>query len=252
MKKYIILLFLFSSFQVLSQRDSLNYFPSEGDFGVGLNVNGLIGNIGLGAVQDNFGNDLIFARYFLSDKNALRFGFGADLDQYKRTVTDSLGAALRNFDSSYVQPSFHFNFGIEKHLFYGKRLDPYFGAGVVGSIIGRSREQTSLSLEDTTGVFEVTTDLKSSGGFVLGVNAVAGFNYFIAENFAFGAEYTLSYAYQQVGGDFDRVVITTPVTGQSSSRRELGSDLTRRNTINMSGQLDIRLSYYFPTRSRGS
>lgn len=253
MKKILSIIILFFATQITyAQADSVNFFPSKGYWGVGLNVNGLINNTSLGAYQDNFGNDLIFGRYFFKEKSVLRMGLGVDFKQYSQTVTDSLGAALRNFDSSYSRPAFYAEFGIEHHLFTAKRLDPYFGASLGLGVIGQSRTKTKLTLEDTTGVSELSTDLKTSGGFRIGVNALVGFNYFVARNFAIGAEYTLGYAYQQDGGDFDKVVISTPVTGQSSSRRELGSDLRRQNSILVSGQLDIRLSYYFPTRNKGS
>lgn len=235
-----------------AQSDSSTYFPSKGFFGFGLNATGLINNARLTPYQDSYSNDLIFARYFFSDKSALRLGFGLELNQFQQSVTDSLGAAQRNFDTSYAQPSTYIEFGIERHLFTTKRLDPYFGAALNLGLEAQSRIKTSLSIEDTTGTATLTTDARSAGGFRIGVSGIVGFNYFVAKNFAIGAEYVLSYSYSQTGGDFDRVIVTTPVTGQSSSRREIGSDLIRQNTIDLNGTLAIRLSYYFPTRNRDS
>lgn len=248
MKKIKIFLFLLLGlgFSAAAQDENPSLFPQKGYAGIGMNVTGLINNMSLTPFSSNSGSDVIFARYFYKDNRALRFGLGPEIYQFNQLVTDSVGAAKRDRDSSFAMSVVNLDFGFEHHLFSTKRLDPYFGAELNVGFISRSRIKTALTLEDTTGTSELTTDTRMGGGFSVGMTALAGFNFFITKHLALGAEYALSYRYLQAGGDFERVIINTPVTGQSTSRREVGSNLQRSNNFLLNNRVELRLSYYFP------
>ncbi len=218
--------------------------------GVGLEVSGLIANTRFSPVQDPFDNSQVFARYVKSDALTLRFGLGFSGGSSKTLVTDSVGAALQNFDSTNSQFNGSILFGIEKHFETNNRLDPYIGAEVLLGRIGNTKIRSKLSLEDTTGIFRSQTDEDYLGGIQFGIGGLVGFNYFVAKQFAIGAEYSLSYQHTSVGGDFNIVTITTPVSGNSTTDRSTGSLVERQNTLGIKSNLNVRITYFFGTRKR--
>lgn len=221
--------------------------PTEGHFGVSMNVTGLINNIGLAAYEDAMGTDLILGKYYSSDQMVWRLGLGISTASVKSNFTDSLGSAQINRDSSFTQASLYLNPGFEYHILDDKRLDPYFGASVNLGLIGDSRYNTTTEVIDTTGNNKTDVSYRASGGFVFGLTGIVGFNYFVARNFALGAEYQLGVFHDRRGGDWERVTVNTPVSGNSNSVREIGAERTAITSVGLSSRVNVTLSYFFNT-----
>ncbi len=242
---FSLLIALGCSFQVFSQ-DSLKLVkPSKYSMGLGMNVSGIISNIGLSSSDDAFGNDLVFARYYSHELVAWRMSLGLSGGQFQSLQTDSLGAALREFDSSKTKLNAFLGLGVERHIKTNGRLDPYFGGELSLGILGKTRIKSSTSLQDTSGTSRIEIDEQYKGGVQFGLHGIAGFNYFLTDNFALGAEYVLGYAFSSTGGDFDIITTNTPITGNPTIQRETGSQVIRRNTILTSSSIGVRISYFF-------
>ena len=111
------------------------------------------------------------------------------------------------------------------------------------------RVKTETTLEDTTGVFKVQVDEDYQGGFQFGLAGIVGANYYVAKRLAIGAEYSLNYVYSSVGGDFNILTITTPVSGNTTTRRQNGSEISRTHTVGISSGMSLRILYFFGTKS---
>lgn len=242
----IILVFFFMiSLNGFGQVDEKVYKPAEGDFGVVFNISGLISNIGLSPTQDPFGNDLILGRAYVKDNHVVRLGIGVKSFDNKISLIDSVGSAERTLDSTYKKFNFYISPGYEYHFKGLARLDPYIGANLNFGLLGKTNSIINESLKDTTGVNKTEISYQSEGGFMFGVSALVGFNYFVAQNLALGAEYGLGFYSSREGGDWERVTVITPVSGNNVSRREVGTQRSSITGFNMSGNLSINLSYYF-------
>ncbi len=239
------------SIHAFSQDSSSVLKPNKSSMGIGMNVSGIISNIGFSSEQDPFGNDLVFARYYSHELVAWRMSLGLSGGQFQSLQTDSLGAALREFDSSRTQLNAFIGIGVERHIKTSGRLDPYFGGELNLGIIGKSRIKSSTSLQDTSGTSRIEVDEQYKGGVQFGITGIAGLNYFLTDNFALGAEYRLGYSFTSTGGDFDIITTNTPITGNPTIQRETGSQVIRQNTLLTSGTIGIRLSYFFNAPKKG-
>lgn len=248
MKKQLIALTLFgaSFFNVSAQEETLK--PIEGDWGVLLNLNGLIDDIRLSNVSTPYSENnasLITGKYYLSSEKAIRFDFGPSISSVKEMEEDSVGASLVGSERTTTNSSLYLAMGLEKHFKGTKRLDPYIAGQVALGFIGKTKIDTELKDVSSIGTETTTIIREEDGGFAFGLVGTAGFNYFIAKNFAFGAEYSISYNYIKEGGNFSEITQLNPISGGSSSTVEKGKIQTNSNTFNVDGNARILLSYYF-------
>ena len=121
----LILISSFLSFSVLAQETPKDFLPKAGDFGASIVVNGLINNVSLSTNSNSYGQNILFAKYYLKDDLALRAGLGLKLNRILRETADSSGALLEEVDSLRRSFSANLSIGIEKHLTANKRLDPF-------------------------------------------------------------------------------------------------------------------------------
>ncbi len=245
MRKQLIAIALLGTafFTVTAQEESLK--PVEGDFGIMLNVNGLIDNLRLSNVTSPINTSLITGKYYLSAEKAIRIDFGPSISSIKTMTEDSVGASLVGIDSTTSKSSLYLAVGIEKHFKGTKRLDPYIAGQVAIGFIGKTKRDIKQREETTAGTERTTVTYQQDGGFAIGLVGTAGFNYFLAKNFAFGAEYSLGYNYLKQGGNYSEVTQVTPLSGGSTSDVEKGKLQTNSNTFNVDGTARIVLSYYF-------
>lgn len=241
-----ILAILFS-LQGLAQDTTLNKTPNyqfnESDYGFMMHVNGLILNTQLNAPQNN-GTPTLFMRYALKNDVVLRGGLGFNIYRNRSFSTDSVVNAQVDVDSTIRQNRVLVGFGVEKHLSRTNRLDPYVGAQLNLGLIGRKNTQANTISVDTIGTASVVYNREDAGGFAIGVDLIAGFNYFIAKNLAVGAEYNFGFNNSLLGGDFSASTVSTPVSGQPVSTREVGANRTVSTTFNTQSNVFITLSYF--------
>ncbi|UTW60791.1 outer membrane beta-barrel protein [bacterium SCSIO 12741] len=247
MKKLLWLALLAFTVNIASaQKDSAKVFkPEEGQFGVFFNVSGLLNNINISPTKDPIGNDLILAKYRLKNNHFVRMGLGMRSYNNTSSMVDSLGSAKVTTDSTFKKFNFFISPAYEYHFQGLKRLDPYIGAGINLGLLGKTKIETEVLQSDTTGEDKRQTSYEKAGGFMFGFNALIGFNYFIAQRVALGVEYNIGFYNVRDGGDWERVTVNTPVSGNPTSVREVGSDRTVQRGFDHSNNLSFTLSYYF-------
>ncbi len=238
-----------SSAQTDAEKQEKQYIPTAGYFGVTMNVSGIINNIGLTAVKDPVGSDLILGKYYGTNRIVYRVGLGINTVSYTSTFTDSLGSGQINMDSTFSQAGAYISPGFEFHFLDDKRLDPYVGGAMSLGFIGKSKYSTTSEFIDTTGTNKNEITYQKDGGFVFGATALVGFNYYIARNLSLGAEYQLGIYHTREGGDWERVTVNTPVSGSSTSSREVGAERSAATTVGLSSNLNLTLSYFFNIRN---
>ena len=75
---FSITLLLFFTFQAAAQseqKETINFLPKAGDLGASIIVDGLLDNIRLTSNTNNYGQNILFAKYYLKDDIAIRGGF---------------------------------------------------------------------------------------------------------------------------------------------------------------------------------
>ncbi|MGE0560743.1 MAG: outer membrane beta-barrel protein [Flavobacteriales bacterium] len=231
-----------------AQQDTLK--GQKGDWGISINISGLINNITLQNQKDGAGNYVIFGRKYIKDDVAIRLGFNVAYDNQKWNSEDSIiigsgSTALRQIDSTISRFDFSISGGYEKHLGSTKRLDPYFAGVLTIGRIGNTETTANTNVKDITGTDKTQHIIQQDGGFYFGIGGVAGFNYFIAPKFSLGAEFGYFYSYSKTGGDYNESVVNTPVSGSQSSTFSRGIDEQSINSLNVNSTASIMLSYFF-------
>lgn len=120
-------------------------------------------------------------RKFTSATSAIRatvfVGFGSSTDIINEDP--EMKSSSSNFDIS-IRP------GIEQHFVGTDRLSPYVGGE---AIIGFSTSGTKTDTQDPTDPDNFEALKTSSGVFSVGVNAIAGMDFYFADNIYLGAEF---------------------------------------------------------------
>lgn len=145
----------------------------------------LEGQLGWNTSTLSFNAPSIRARYFLSDNLAARVTFGMSnlktTDNYYELPNNGGGAGTEiNKNSSWTAA-----LGAEYHFEGTDRLSPYVGADI---LFGGGNNRAEWANYDGTGYnadFTAETNAKTSR---IGVNVVAGTDYYFAENFYLGLE----------------------------------------------------------------
>lgn len=269
MKHYLpaslLLIYFFSGTIVSAQQDTLSTgvaaektvnpekagreisarLPQEGDIGFTFNFIGFLDTISIGSFKDHIGNDFLLLRYYLNDNSALRMGFGINLLNEKWSWVDSVGSSQVARDSSFKRADVYFSPGYEKHFSSGKNLDPYLASTISLGKIGRTKIRDIITTTDTTGVGISDFTFDMDGGYSIGINLIAGFNYFFSEKISIGAEYGFGINSARYGGDWTKVTINTPASGSQTVKREVGSESVNSTKFKMNSTAGIMLSYFF-------
>lgn len=243
-----LVLILFLTFQATAQDSTYQsgaLYPKKGDFGASIIVDGLLDNIQLRSQNNDFGQNLLFAKYYLEDDLVLRMGFGLKVQSQKRETADSLGQTLVNRDSSASQYFINFSGGIEKHLQGGKRLDPYLFGQLDLTFIGKTNAEVNSSTSSAAGTATTERTIKADGGIALGIIAGGGFNYFVAPKFSLGAEMGLRITYSSEGGTITDNTVDTPINGNSTTTFITRDDKLNTTLIDVQPNVLINLSYFF-------
>ncbi|MDA9782816.1 hypothetical protein N9B55_00240 [Vicingaceae bacterium] len=241
----IILTSFFLSFSVLAQDTTKYFLPKAGDFGASIVVNGLINNINLSTNNNTYGQNILFAKYYLKDDLALRTGLGFKLNRTLRESADSAGALLVEVDSLRRSFSVNVSIGIEKHLTANKRLDPFVFGQLDISMIGKSRNEIENRQTSTFGTASTEREIIRDGGFALGLNLGGGFNYFLAKNFSAGTELYLGFQYVSVGGGITDNTTNTTAGGTRMSTFDSRDDISKTTVLNVNPTAQINFSYFF-------
>lgn len=237
----------FSSFaqENKSSYESSKFFPKAGDIGASILIDGLIDNISLGSNSNDYGQNILFGKYYWKDDVAFRAGFGLSINNSKRETADSLGVLLIEVDSVRSNYNINISGGIEKHLSPTKRLDPYIFSQLDLTFIGKTKTETETRSISSVGTSKQERTIKRDGGLAFGLQAGGGFNYFLAERFSIGTELALRIQYVKLGGTISDNTITTSTNGTTVSDFESREDLSKQTTIDVEPNALINISYFF-------
>jgi hypothetical protein len=258
MKFNLITFFIFSflSFAVFSQETektkpveepyvSREYLPDAKDFGITVNMTGVITNISLNNRMDLRGATMMIVRYNINDNMTFRLGLAPSIMNARTNNTDSVGKDLVQFDSTAKQSSISFRPGVEFHLNGTKRLDPYIAVDGEFGVIGKFSAGSVTNITDTTGTAKITRTITENGGFAFGAKLSLGMNYFVAKRVAFGLEYGLGIGSLITGGDRQEVLQTDPVSGSASTTRILSSARSTNTMMFIDPMVQLTFSYFF-------
>lgn len=129
-------------------------------------------------------------RHFTSATMAWRadvfIGYSSSTDITQQENDDLDLLELRDMSSEF---NISLSPGIEMHLEGTRRLSPYYG-GVLNIGYSSEKEDSEMQVDD-----DVETQTTTDGSFTLGLNAVFGFDYYIARNIYLGSELGFGLAY---------------------------------------------------------
>lgn len=249
LKFSFLLSFLFINALLFAQETqnekSNNLMPKEGSFGVGIIVTGLLDNIDLETFNTDFGQNILFAKYYIKDDLALRAGFGLNVNRFKREQIDSIGANLIERDSLISNFKLNFSVGIEKHLKSSKRLDPFIFAQIDLTFIGKTNTDAETRTSSQIGTSSVLREIKEDGGIAFGIQTGGGFNYFLAENFSIGTELALRFLTVSQGGTISDNTSTTAVNGTITGNFSSRENQVNTTNIDVQTIAQINISYFF-------
>lgn len=245
MKKLSLLIIVAftSSTLLFAQQDSLKAY--EGNWGITLNLTGVIQNMALSSPQNVINQNSLLVKHFLKDDIALRIGFGLHTISDKYTSADSIGNMLVEVDSTYKRNDLSFSIGIEKHLGQAKHLDPYLGGELAFGFIGRMKSDATTKSSDASGTSTLQRIRQQDGGNAVSVNLLAGFNYFFSDKLSIGAETSLGYAYTSTGGNYSLSVVDSPASGTGNSTFDKGKMKQNNAGFRVHTGAALLLSFFF-------
>lgn len=179
MKKMILAAALFAATASCAVAQDNNFESNAGDFSLEVQFNPFSNDFG------TFKLDQIKGRYFFTGKDAVRFGIGFGLDNYKNTPDPEDHDDIWNKGKSGF---FSINLGYERHFFSYKRVDLYAGLG-----LGYKHDFASSteSVEIDNNIYENKhhniCDGKRTGNF-FNVNVFTGIDFYLYKGLFVGAE----------------------------------------------------------------
>lgn len=240
------MVFSLSAQEKAANQTSADFFPKKGDFGASIIVDGLIDNIDLASFSNNYGQNVLFAKYYVEDDLAVRMGVGFSLNSFKRETADSVGLSLREVDSTASRFLFNVSAGIEKHLKpSNKRLDPFVFAQIDLTFIGKTNTETDERFRSSAGVSSTKKTIKTDGGIAFGLLAGGGMNYFLAQRFSVGTELSLGFNVVSEGGTTSTNEVFTPINGNPTSDFTTEEDRVTTTSLAVSPNALINISYFF-------
>jgi len=221
MKTIAIVLALSTISSAIFAQDEEKRQPVKGDKAISMNLAG-IAVWALNSGTDPFNNTQVLDfRYFVGDKFAIRAGLGVNTaSTTTKTSNDTTGGIpLTETEAKNRTSAFSLGIGAEKHIGNkSKTIDPYVGAGLYFSIIGKNKvDNTNTTTQANGDYFTMKSNTVNPGGFGFGFGLNAGFFWFFADNIAVGGEYGFGLGVGSTGGD-------TKVTNSTES--SVGGTLT--------------------------
>lgn len=220
-------------------------FPQPGDWGVLVNVNGLVGNITANPRPDLLGNSSLVLRYTHSPRVTFRLGLAPQITRNRVLSTDSVNTTLVEFDSTTTRSQFSLRPGVEFHLKGSKRIDPYVAVDAELGLVGQLSIGSVTDVTDTTGTSRTIRTITEDGGYTLGARLSFGANYFVTQNFFLGMEYGLGVNSLITGGDRQDVVQIEPVSGANTTIRDLSSARSSNLNFAVDPTVQITIGYFF-------
>ncbi len=164
-------------------------------------------------------------RSFSSATSAMRFGVFLGFDN-KTTVLQDADSQTKALELKKKESSITIGLqpGIEKHMAGTERLSPYFGGYLdLNYTTKNKKEDTQLTLAN--GNYEAGYDQTKGGSLGVGLNVVAGFDYYLAKSIYVGTELGFGLS-------------TTMPMKNKTENVVLNDDLTGTKTLSGDGKKD--------------
>jgi len=154
------------------------YAPEKDDFSVEIQFNPFSNNF------STFRVDQLKGRWFMTDKDALRFGigFGVDTDKNVANPDDNKDSWTKNRTGN-----FSINLGYERNVFNYKRINLYAGAG-----LGFAMQSTCATTQTVNNGETYTSKAYNQDSYnEFSVQAFTGIDFFVYKGLYLGAEFGL-------------------------------------------------------------
>lgn len=186
----------------------------------------LEGQLGFNASTLSFNAPAIRARYFVADNIAVRLTFGmnktSETFNYFETENTNTGASGTEINKA---GGWNLALGGEYHFAGTDRLSPYAGLDIMFGGGSATSEWSNYDGAGYNADYKRDTEAKTSN---IGVNLVAGTDYYFAENFYIGMELGIGFGSTTVkeGTDVSSDIIAgSTVTVENTSNEEKYSTL---------------------------
>ncbi len=175
-------------------------------------------------------------RTFKSETSALRLGLFLGYGTGS-TVTQDEDSELELVELSDMESTFSINIqpGIEKHFAGTDRISPYIGGVLALGYTATTEKEESQQPEQAVG-----TTITKGGNFSVGLNAVAGFDYYVAQKLYVGTEIGFGLA---LSNDMTKKVTYDNIEGAEDSESNVDTQSRFDLGPNVIGQ--IRLGWAF-------
>ncbi len=242
MKKLLLGLIAIVSVNLPSQAQQR---PGTGDKSVTLGINGLQ-NLGFNANVSRTGS--LLYRHYIADDLAIRASANYTLNTTTNSLNDTLSGIKQTTGKR--ESAFGIAGGIQKSLGDRPRLEPYIGADVIlGFNNQRNRTRTEVTNaaktpgNDQNGDYQQTVNYTATP-FALGIAPMFGFNYFITDGIAIGAEF--SYGLNMAFGSRGSTEVTRRENGTDQKPVETPTSPSSFNfDLQNMGATNITLSVFF-------
>lgn len=216
-----------------------DYAPEKGDFSIELQFN---------PFGDDFNNFLenqsFTGRYYISDKDAIRFGIGFGVNTKKNSSNSDDSSNLDNYEKTQTG-NVRINLGYEHNVYSYKRINLYAGAGLgfgyYGNTVTNHSEYTNYDGGTTTTEekqYNVNDDdLKAYTEF--SVNAFTGIDFYLYKGLYVGAELGLKIGVQNYPAG------KTETTSGNEKTEVKGNNSTTGFVLGTYAEPAIRLGWTF-------
>lgn len=208
--------------------------PKAGDVSLEVQFNPFSNNF------QTFKIDQLQGRYFLGDKDAVRFGLGFGVHTDKETpAPDSQSDEW----TKNRKGNFSINLGYERHFFNFKRVDLYAGAG-----LGFGLQSTCQTVSDSyqvngaTQYYEVRKYNQDSWTR-FNVNAFTGIDFYVYKGLYLGAELALEVGFKHFPGQYTKGALVN-----GTYDKNWKSDKTNKSTtfdLGLLARPSLRLGWTF-------
>jgi outer membrane protein W len=190
----------------------------------GENPYSIEGQLSLNSTSMTFNSPSIRARYFLKDNLAVRASISLDNSSEKNNYYElpnnegQIGYEINKIIDNSI------SVGVEKHLQGTSKLSPYFGADF---IFGFGNETAKWNNFDGTGFLSDFTAKAKNPTSSIGLNLIAGTDYYFAENFYLGFELGVGFNVKSTKAgslEYSTGGITTNSLSEPSSGNEFGNN----------------------------
>lgn len=246
--------------QVSQNTEETSFKPLNNNWATELNINPFKNDVS----ANNSLNQIKF-RKFISERTALRLGFGANRISSDIENSNPYGTNPTIYREEKSSTTLGVNIGFEKHFSGTKRLSPYIGVDLAFSDksskqeINRGANKTTVkggwasftyatipnpNYNGTNGQYitQAIPKVEEAAYTRYGMNLISGFDYYISKHFFLGAEFNIGFNQT----NYKDLTYKTAAYGNTPSQNNDNTDQKNNSfQVGTSSYNGIRLGYIF-------